>query len=176
MAWLIKLSHWCIPILLLAILGTGYYKKIKVYEVFIQGAIEGLQTTFKLMPYIIAIFTAIGLFRTSGALEWLLRLFRPVLLWLHLPPDLLTLGILKPLSGSAALGTTAELLSKYGPDSVLGMTASIIQGSCETTFYVISLYLGSVGIRDSRHLIAVGLISELAAFAMALWIGSLIGH
>jgi len=176
MSRLIQFSHWCIPILLLVILGVGYYKKIRVYEVFIQGAVEGLRTTFRLTPYIIAIFTAIGLFRTSGALEWFLRLLRPVLQWLHLPPDLLTLGILKPLSGSAALGTTAELLDKYGPDSALGMTASIIQGSCETTFYVISLYLGSVGIRDSRHLVAVGLISELAAFIMALWMGSLIGR
>lgn len=175
-AWLIHFSYWSIPIVLLIILGAGFLKGVKVYEVFIAGAVEGIKTTLKLAPYILAIFVAIGLFRCSGALNFLIYLLRPLIRIFHLPPDLLTLGILKPLSGSAALGTTAELLSKYGPDSRLGLIASIIQGSSETTFYVTSLYLGSVHIRDGRHILAVGLLSENAAFLAAFWIGSIIAR
>lgn len=172
---LIRLSQWLVPLLILVILGVGFQRGVKVYEVFIQGALEGLKTTFKLTPYILAIFVAIGLFRNSGALQVLLNILTPLLNLLHIPGDLLTLGLLKPLSGSAALGTTAEILTKYGPDSPMGLTASILQGSCETTFYVISLYLGSVQIKDGRHILMVGLLCETVVFITALLIGPLIG-
>lgn len=175
-AWLIHFSYWSIPVLLVIVLGAGFLKGVKVYEVFIDGAFEGIKTTLKLTPYILAIFVAIGLFRNSGALSFMIYLLRPVIEFFHLPPDLLTLGILKPLSGSAALGTTAELLSKYGPDSRMGIIASIIQGSSETTFYVTSLYLGSVRIRDGRHILIVGLLSEFMAFLAAICIGSFISR
>ncbi|HOJ77669.1 MAG TPA: spore maturation protein [Bacillota bacterium] len=170
----IAISKWSIPILLLLILIASYSKKIKVYEVFVQGAMEGLKTTFKLTPYILAIFVVIGLFRTSGALDFLVYLLRPLLKLTNLAPELLTLGLLKPLSGSASLGTTAELFTKYGPDSALGMTASLIQGCSETTFYVLSVYLGAVNIADSRHLLLVGLICEIVVFILALIIGPLL--
>lgn len=173
---LIQISQWLVPLLLLVILGAGFQRGVKIYEVFIQGAFEGLRTTFKLTPYILAIFVAIGLFRNSGALQFLLDLLAPLLNSLHIPADLVTLGLLKPLSGSAALGTTAEILTKYGPDSNLGLTASILQGSSETTFYVISLYLGSAQIKDGRHILAVGLICEITVFISALAIGSLLNR
>lgn len=173
-SWLIELSPWFIPLLILIVLGMGFYKRVKVYEVFIAGVIEGLQTTLKLAPYLIAIFAAISLFRNSGALNFLLYLFNPLIRGSNLHPDLLTLALLKPLSGSAALGTTAELLKQHGPDSALGITASIIQGSCETTFYVVSLYLGAVGLKDSRHLLAIGLSSEAVVFILAVILGSII--
>lgn len=165
-------SQWSIPLLLMAILVAGYQKKIKIYEVFIQGAMEGIKTTIHLTPYILAIFVAIGLFRNTGAVEFLVYIFKPLLLSLHIHPDLLTLAILKPLSGSAALGTTAEILRKYGPDSITGITASLIQGSSETTFYVISLYLGAVNIKKGRHLLWVGLTGELVVFLLAIFFGT----
>lgn len=169
-------SQWSIPLLLLAILAAGYRKKIKIYEVFIEGAMEGIKTTVKLAPYILAIFVAIGLFRNTGAINLVLYLFRPLLNILHISPELFTLGILKPLSGSAALGTTAELLKRYGPESVNGITASLIQGSCETTFYVLSVYLGAVSIKENRHLLWVGLASELLVFLLAVLLGQMLVH
>jgi spore maturation protein B len=172
----LTISEWAIPLLLLIILGFGRFRKIHVYEVFIQGAMEGIKTTIKLTPYILAIFIAVGIFRSSGALDLIVYFFRPFLNLLGISPDLLTLGILKPLSGSAALGITAELLHKYGPDSITGVTASIIQGSSETTLYVLSLYLGAIHIRDSRHTLMMGLTSELIAFILAMGIGPLIGY
>ena len=171
---LLSISQWAVPILLIVILGAGFHKKIPLYEVFIQGALEGIKTTIKLTPYLLAIFVAIGIFRTSGALEFVTFIFKPLLHLLNIPADLLTLGLLKPLSGSASLGVTAELLNKYGPDSPIGTTASIIQGCAETTFYVLSLYLGSVNIKDGRHLLFMGLTSEFVAFLIAIGMGALI--
>ena len=137
---------------------------------------EGIKTTIRLAPYILAIFIAIGIFRNSGALDLLVSLLGPLFTFLQIPPDLLTLGLLKPLSGSASLGTTAELLNKFGPDSVTGVTASIIQGSSETTFYVMSLYLGSVNIKNAPHNLFMGLVGELSVFILALLIGPLLIH
>jgi spore maturation protein B len=171
-----SISQWAIPILLLIILGFGRFKKIHLYEVFIQGAMEGIQTTIKLIPYIIAIFIAVGLFRGSGALDFMVYLVKPVFHSLKISPDLLTLGIIKPLSGSAALGITAEILQKYGPDSTTGVTASIIQSSSETTLYVLSLYLGAVHIKDSRHSLLMGLTGEMAAFILAIAIGPFVAN
>jgi spore maturation protein B len=168
------ISQWLIPLLLILILGAGFRKKIKVYEVFIQGVMEGIKTTVKLTPYILAIFVAIGIFRSSGALNIIVYLLQPLLKLFRIPSDLLTLGILKPLSGSASLGITAELLTKFGPDSTLGVTASLIQGSSETTFYILSLYLGAVHLKNSRHILFVGLIAEFSAFILALIAGALI--
>ena len=171
MSWLFSISQWMIPLLLLVILGVGWKKKLKIYEVFIEGAMEGIRTTVRLTPYILAIFVAIGIFRNSGALDFIVYVFKPLLTFFNIPPDILTLGLLKPLSGSASLGTTAELLNKYGPDSHTGITASIIQGSSETTFYIMSLYLGSVAIKNGRHILRMGLIAELSAILLAMLIG-----
>lgn len=171
---LITVSHWTVPIIILLILGSGLTKKIRLYEVFIQGAMEGVKTTVKLTPYLLAIFVAIGLFRSSGALNFITNLLEPVLKGLGIPAELLPLAILKPLSGSASLGFTAEILQKHGPDSPLGLMASLIQGGSETTFYVLSLYLGSVRIRDSRHLLLVGLLNEWFVFLLTIAVGMLI--
>jgi spore maturation protein B len=173
-AWLFSVSQWAIPVLLLLVLGAGFKNRVKIYEVFIQGAMEGIKTTVRLTPYVLAIFVAIGIFRDSGALDFIVYIFKPLLTFFHIPPDLLTLGLLKPLSGSASLGTTAELLNKYGPDSSTGITASIIQGSSETTFYVMSLYLGAVAIKNGRHILLMGLIAEFSAILLALALGTVI--
>jgi len=172
---LAAISQWFIPSVLIIILIAGHRRKVKIYEVFIQGAMDGIKTTLKLAPYLLAIFVAIGLFRNSGALNLLTYLLKPFLIMVKLDPELLALSILKPLSGSASLGTTAELLLKYGPDSVMGLTASLIQGSGETTFYVLSVYLGAVNVKDSRHLLLVGLASEFTACCLSLAIGRLLG-
>ena len=171
---LITISHWAVPVIILLILGAGMVKKVRLYEVFIQGAMEGIKTTVKLAPYLLAIFVAIGLFRSSGALGMVVDLLGPVLKRFGIPAELVPLSLLKPLSGSATLGFTAELLQKHGPDSPLGLMASLIQGSSETTFYVLSLYLGTVQIRDSRHLLLVGLLNEWFVFLLAIIAGMML--
>jgi len=171
---LITISHWAIPVIILLILGAGVVKKVRLYEVFIQGAMEGIKTTIKLTPYLLAIFVAIGLFRSSGALSLVVNLLEPILKGLGIPAELIPLGLLKPLSGSATLGLAAELLQKHGPDSSVGLMASLIQGSSETTFYVLSLYLGSVRIRDGRHLLLVGLLNEWFVFLLAIIAGMML--
>jgi spore maturation protein B len=171
MKLLIIISHWAVPVTIVGILIAGTIKKVRLYEVFIQGAMEGVKTTVKLTPYILAIFVAIGLFRASGALGFLVDLLRPFLSGLGVPAELVPLGLLKPLSGSASLGFTAELLHKHGPDTPLGIMASLIQGSSETTIYVFSLYLGSVQIRNGRHFLLVGLLNEWFVFLLAIMAG-----
>ncbi len=171
---LITVSHWAVPVIIIMILLAGIVKKVRLYEVFIQGAMEGIKTTVKLSPYLLAIFVAIGLFRSSGALGFLVNLLDPLLKIIGIPSELVPLGLLKPLSGSASLGFTAEMLKKYGPDTPLGLMASLIQGSSETTFYVFSLYLGSVRIRDGRHLLLVGLINEWFVFLLAIMVGMIL--
>lgn len=173
---LTTISRWAIPVIILLILGIGMVKRVRLYEVFIQGAMEGIKTTVKLTPYLLAIFVAIGVFRSSGALDLMVKCLGPVLKRLSIPAELVPLGILKPLSGSATLGFTAELLQKYGPDSPLGLMASLIQGGSETTFYVLSLYLGSVQIRDGRHLLLVGLLNEWFVFLLAITAGMLLAR
>lgn len=165
-------SQWTVPLLILAVIMAAACKKIPVYEVFVQGALEGLKLTARLTPYILAIYVAVGLFRASGLLNY----FNTILSWLGVPPDLITLGLLKPLSGSASLGLTAEILQKHGPDSMTGTMASLIQGGSETAFYVISLYLGSVGIKDGRHILLIGLLCEAFAFWMGISLSRLLIH
>lgn len=171
---LIAISHWAVPVIIIVILLAGLIKKVRLYEVFIQGAMEGVKTTVKLTPYLLAIFVAIGLFRSSGALEFLVKLLGPVLNRLGIPAELIPLGLLKPLSGSASLGFTVELLKRHGSDTPLGLMASLIQGSSETTFYVFSLYLGSVRIRDGRHILLVGLLNEWLVFLLAIMAGMIL--
>jgi spore maturation protein B len=171
-ATLAGIAQWMIPLLLVLVLVAGHKNKVRIYEVFVQGAYEGLRTAFKLVPYILAIFVVIGLFRTSGALCLLQDSLQPLLKWLGIPSDLLTLALLKPLSGSAALAVTADLLYKHGPDTAVGLIASIAQSCSETTFYVLSIYLGSVNIKNGRHTLWMGLISEIAAFWLAVIIGA----
>mgnify|MGYP001333699994 CR=1 FL=1 len=173
---LVTISHWAVPVIILLILGAGVVKKVRLYEVFIQGAMEGIKTTVKLTPYLLAIFVAIGIFRSSGALGLVVKLLEPFLKGLGIPSELIPLGFLKPLSGSATLGFAAELLQKHGPDSPLGLMASLIQGSSETTFYVLSLYLGSVQIRDGRHLLLVGLLNEWFVFLLAIMAGMMLAN
>jgi spore maturation protein B len=168
---LITISHWAVPVTIIGILIAGVIKRVRLYEVFVQGAMEGIKTTVKLTPYLLAIFVAIGLFRASGALGFLVDLLKPALSGLGIPAELVPLGLLKPLSGSASLGFTSELLQKHGPDTPLGIMASLIQGSSETTFYVFSLYLGSVQIRNGRHLLLVGLLNEWFVFLLAIAAG-----
>lgn len=165
-----ELSRWVVPLALLLIPLVAWVRGVKVYEVFVQGAQEGFTTAIRIIPYLVAMLTAISVFRASGAMEVLAGLLAPVLKPLGIPAQVLPLAFLRPLSGSGALGLASELIKVNGPDSLVGRLASTMQGSADTTFYVLTVYFGSVGIRKFRYAMAVGLIGDLTTFLASVWV------
>ena len=168
------LSSWAIPAAVAAIPLIGWLRGVRVYEVFCQGAKEGFRTAVAIIPYLIAMFVAIGVFRSSGAFDILAESLAraSALLGAHpevLPPEVLPLAVLRPLSGSGALGYLAELLKEKGPDSLAGLIASTMQGSTETTFYILTVYFGAVGVTRPRHSVATGLLADFAGFAASVY-------
>jgi spore maturation protein B len=168
LAFLDLLSKWAIPVVVGFIPLYGYLKGVKVYEAFIDGAEEGLELAVRIVPVLVAIFVAMGVFRTSGAMELVVGFLDPLLSVLGVPGQILPLALIRPLSGGGALGLTAELIRTCGPDSYVGRLASTMQGSTDTTFYVLTLYFGSVGIKNSRHALTVGLFGDFIGFVASL--------
>ena len=143
---------------------------VKVYEDFVDGAKEGFQVVIRVMPYLVAMMIALAMFRNSGALllaEWALA---PLLAFLQFPVELLPMALVRPLSGSGALGVMGELVFTHGPDSLIAKTAATMQGSTETTFYVLALYFGSVGVYRVRHALIAGLIADTVGILSAVFI------
>lgn len=157
-----------IPIIILIILSYGHLKGVKVYEAFIEGARDGLMITFNILPYIAAMLLAVGMLRNSGGLNFMLYVLRPMTNAAGIPEEVVPLIIMKPLSGSGALGILADILKRNGADSHEGILASIIMSSTETIFYTITVYFGSVGIKNIRHTLAAALIADVTGVAAAI--------
>lgn len=168
------LSVAAIPATMLVFLGWGIVKKVKVYEVFVEGAKDGFNVAIRIIPYLVAMLAAIGIFRASGALELLVALLQPVTALIGMPPEALPMAFMRPLSGSGSLGIMTELMKTHGPDSLIGIMASTMYGSSETTFYVLAVYFGSVGVKNTRHAVPVGLIADGAGMLAAVWIVNLL--
>lgn len=147
---------------------AGWLRRVKLYEAFVRGAEEGFPIAVKIVPSLVGMMVAINVFRASGAMALLASWLTPVLAPLGIPAEILPLAVMRPLSGGAALGVAAEIIRTYGPDSFLGRLASVAQASTDTTFYVASLYFGSVGITRYRYAIAVGLTADIAGFLAAV--------
>lgn len=163
-------SVWILPALVVITLLAALRRRIEVYNEFVAGATEGLRLGVRLIPLIIGIYVAIGLFRESGALAWLSHVAAPLLSQAGFPTEVLPLMLIRPFSNAAAVGVIADLLEQHGPDSFVGLLASVMQGSSETTFYVLTVYLGSVGIRRSLHAVHLCLLGDLIGYLAALWI------
>jgi spore maturation protein B len=162
------LSIWAIPAMIVLIPLWGSFRGVKVYESFIEGAEEGLQIAIKILPFLVGMMVALAIFRESGAMEVLAGLLRPVTGPLGFPPEILPLIIVRPLSGAGAMAVVSDLLKLHGPDSFIGQLASVLMGSTDTTFYVLTVYFGAVGIRRTRYAAAVGLIADAAGFVVGL--------
>ncbi|HEY0591935.1 MAG TPA: nucleoside recognition domain-containing protein [Thermoanaerobaculia bacterium] len=162
------ISLWAIPVLITGIVFYGAIRKVRVYEVFVEGAKEGFEVAVKIIPFLVAILVAIGMFRGSGAMELLTEGLRPVLGAIGFPPELFPLAILRSLSGSGSLALVTDLINTYGPDSLLARTGATMYGSTETTFYILAVYFGAINVRKMRHAVAAGLIAEAAAAIMAI--------
>ncbi len=164
------LSVWAIPILLFLIPLIGILKKVKIYEVFVDGAKEGFQVAVRIIPFLVAILVAIGMFRASGAMELFVQLISPFTNLIGMPAEILPAAIMRPLSGSGALGVITELLKTHGPDSFIGNLASTLYGCTETTFYVIAVYFGAVQVKKIRYAIPAGLTADIVGVLAAVFI------
>ena len=164
------ISIFAIPLMIAVFLGWGFVKKVRIYEVFVEGAKDGFNTAIRIIPYLVAMLFAIGIFRASGAMDLLVSIISPLTNLIGMPADTLPMAIMRPLSGSGSLGIMTELMKTHGPDSFVGVLASTMYGSSETTFYVLAVYFGSVIIKNSRHAVPVGLLADLAGMLVAVFI------
>ncbi len=164
------ISPWIIPGLMIGFLTFGVARRVRIYEVFVEGAREGFQVAIKIIPYLVAILVAVAMFRASGALETLVHAIGPWTSRLGLPAEALPMALLRPLSGSGAYGILASVIHDpaIGPDSYTGYLVSTLQGSTETTFYVLAVYFGAVQIRRMRHALAAALTADLAGIVGAV--------
>ncbi len=167
-------STLAIPVIIISFVLFGLFKKVKIYEVFIEGAKEGFNVALRIIPYLVAMLVGIGIFRAGGAMQFLLIIISPVTSLIGFPAEAIPMALMRPLSGSGALGIMSEMISVHGPDSFLGILVSTIMGSTETTFYVLALYFGSVSIVKTRHAVAVGILADIAGILGAFFIVKLI--
>lgn len=158
-----------VPLIMAGVALYAMSRKVDVYSALVQGAGEGLGTLARIVPSLIALLTAVYMLRASGALELAARLLAPVLNRLGIPAETVALLLVRPVSGSAALGVGSELMAAYGPDSYIGRVAAVMLGSTETTFYTVAVYFGAVGITKTRYAVPAALCADLAGFMAAAW-------
>lgn len=163
-----RVSDALIPILILGVLAIGLARGVRVYEAVVEGAREGLTTTLRVLPYLVAILSAIGMLRASTALDRLVDLLRPAATFVGIPAEVIPLALLRPLSGSGALGLVTELTDHLGPDSFAAQVAGTMMGTTETTFYVLAVYFGAVQVTRARHAVLTGVVTDLAGVAAAV--------
>ena len=165
------IAVFILPLLLVLFPVVGLIRKVKVYEEFVEGAKEGFQIAVRIIPYLVAILFAIGMFRASGAMEWFIKGLDPVLSFVGFPAEVLPMAIIRPLTGSGSIGVLADMINTYGEDSIIVKIAATMFGSTETTFYVLAVYFGAVGIRRTRYAVSAGLLADAAGIIAAVVIG-----
>jgi len=163
-----SVSIWAIPLFLAAIPVYGAIKGVKVYESFVEGAKGGFQMAIRIIPYLVAILVAVGMLRGAGAIDMLAQWSGPLLHRMGFPVEILPLAIMRPLSGSGSMGIVTELIKAHGPDSFIGRLAASAYGSTETTFYVLAVYFGAVGIKKTRHAVISGLTADIVSLVAAI--------
>lgn len=145
------LSVWVVPVFIVLILSTGIARRIPVFDEFVVGAGEGLKTCIKVLPALVALMTAVSMLRASGMLELIASAVGPAAHYLGLPPEIVPLALLRPISGSGSLAMLENIYTEYGADSMIGRVSSVLQSSTETTFYTIAVYYGATGVKQTRH-------------------------
>lgn len=163
-----SLSLLFIPALIGLILLYGTFKQVQTYESFVEGGKEGIKIAVSIIPFLVGMLVAISVFRASGALEAMVKWIRPAMKSIGIPAEIIPLIIIRPISGTAALGMTSDLISVYGPDSFIGRLASVLQGSTDTTFYVLTVYFGAVGIKKMGDALKVGLLADVVGIIAAI--------
>lgn len=159
-----------IPIIVIIIITTGFFKGFKVYEWFIEGAKEGLKVCLNIFPYLLAMIIAVNIFRESRMLDFLNNILSPIGNFIGLPREVFPLVLIKPLSGSGAIGILTDILKTYGADSKIGLISSVIMGTTETIFYTITVYFGAVQIKKIRHTLWAAILADLSAIIISIFI------
>ncbi len=165
MDWLSKAA---IPLLIVVILVLGAWKKVPVFDTFLEGAKEGLSTTIRILPILVGIMLGIEVLKASGAMDMLVWLLQPIAGLFGIPKEILPMVLLRPISGSASLGLLSQQLEEYGADSYIGKTLSVMMGSTETIFYTITVYFGAIGVKKTRFTLWVALLSGLTGIAASV--------
>ncbi len=160
-----------IPSIILLILLYAFMEKNKVFDIFLKGAKEGLQIVLQIFPTLVGIFVAVGVLRSSGILDAIINFVSPITNLLKIPSQIMPLALIRPISGSASLAVATDILNTYGVDSTIGLIASTIMGSTETTFYTIAVYTSAVGIKKIRFVLLVALIADIVGMitSVVLW-------
>ena len=159
-----------IPVVIAVIVVVGALRGVKVYEVFVEGAKEGFETAVRIIPYLVAVLVAVGMVRGAGLLDVAAHALAPALAVIGVPAECLPMMLVRPLSGSGADGVMVELMKTQGPDSLPATTAAVMSGAADTTFYILAVYFGSVGVERIRHALWAGLIGDLAGLLAASWV------
>jgi spore maturation protein B len=167
-------SILAIPSIILFIIGYGTVKKVKIYEVFVEGAKEGFNIGVRIIPFLVAMLVAIGIFRASGAMDSLSLILSPITNLIAMPAETLPMALMRPLSGSGALGVMSEIIKTDGADSLIGRMVSVMMGSGETTFYVLAVYFGAVNVTKTRHAVPAGIVADIAGILAAVWVTRLV--
>lgn len=164
------LSKIAIPCMIVGIISYGASKGIKVYDSFTEGAKDGLTTAIRIVPFFVAMLVAIGVFRASGAMEFLVKVLSPITNIFNIPGEVVTMIFMRPLSGSGAQGIVSEMAVTHGPESLISRTVAVMMGSTETTLYTLAVYFGSISIRKQRHALKAGLIADFIGLISAIYI------
>ncbi len=164
------ISKWAIPFMIALIIISGLVKRVPLYETFVDGAKDGFGTAISIIPHLVGMMVAIEIFRSSGALEWMIGWISPILNIFHVPKEIVPLALLRPITGAGSTAVMNDIFLQFGPDSFVGKLASVMQGSTDTTLYVITVYFGSVGIKKFRYALKVGLISDFVAIIASIYI------
>lgn len=168
-----SISNLIIPLMVLAIIFYAFIKKVNIYDVFVEGSKESYNMVLTMFPCMLAMIFGINIFIKSGILEYIFGFFKNILEIFNIPIEIIPMAIMRPISGSSSLAILNNILETHGPDSFIGRLASVIQGSTDTTFYVLTLYFGSIGIKKIRYSLWVGLIADIIGITSAIIIVNL---
>lgn len=162
------ISIIAMPLVILIIVFKALREKISVFDIFLKGATEGVEISFKIFPTLIGLFVAIGMLRSSGILDFIIKLISPVLAFLRFPSEIVPLALLRPISGSASMAVATDIIKQNGVDSFIGILASVIMGATETTLYTIAVYTGSVKIKNTRGVVFAALAADITGIIVSL--------
>lgn len=162
------ISYLMIPLMILAILIYGMKKKEKVYELFLEGVMDGLKVMLNIFPTLLSIMIAIGVFKSSGGMQVVTNILSPISKIFGIPIEIVPIGIMRSISGGASIGLLAETLNTYGADSLIGRIASTVMGSSETTLYVLAVYLSVTKVKDTRNILYISLFADFVAIVLAV--------
>lgn len=168
-------SKAVVPVIIASIILFGLVKRVSVYDCFVDGAKEGLETTVRIVPSLIGLLVAISMLRASGALDLITYLLSPVTTLLHIPREILPLALMRPISGSGSIAIVTDLIKTHGPDSFIGNLASVMMGSTETTFYTLAVYFGAAKVRNSRYTLPAALSADLTGIIVSIFVCKLFG-